>query len=119
MADQISNGTTSLSSDEVIVRAVQFFSTENWRPTSQSSRTATFQGKPPIPWFYMLLTVAGFAACILPGIIMYVMVIKKMYRFQNIVVTANPVSGGTEVVVQHPPSATKLTRRFLDVLAQG
>lgn len=102
MADVITQGRTSLGPEEVIVRAVQFFSTGNWRPTSQSARTATFQGKPPIPWFMLLLTVIGFMACLLPGIIMYIMVIRKMYRFHNLVVTANPVSGGSEIVLQYP-----------------
>src|SRR5687768_16817911 len=102
MADVVTPGRTSLDAEDVIVRAVQFFSTGNWRPTSQSARTATFQGKPPIPWFMMLVTMIGFVACIVPGIIMYIMVIRKMYRFHNLVVTANSVSGGSEVIVQYP-----------------
>jgi len=60
--------------------------------------------------------IVGFVLCVLPGIIMYVMVIKKMYRFQNIVVTANPVVGGSEVVIQHPDSASKIASRFLAAL---
>lgn len=47
MADLVTNGKTSLSAEEVIVRAIQFFSTERWKATSQSARTATFEGKPP------------------------------------------------------------------------
>lgn len=116
MADVVAQGQTALTSEEVIVRAVQFFSTENWRPTGQSARTATFQGKPKIPWFMLLLTVVAFLACIVPGIIMYIMVIRKMYRFHNLVVTANPIGNGTEVVVQYPPAAEKLARRFLQAL---
>jgi len=34
MADLVTNGKTSLSSEEVIVRAVQFFSTAKWKATS-------------------------------------------------------------------------------------
>jgi hypothetical protein len=116
MADDISKGTTALNCEDVMVRAVQFFSTENWRPTSQSPRTATFQGKPRIPWFMLLLTIIGFIACLLPGIIMYIMVIRKMYRFHNLIVTATPISGGSEVVLQYPPAATKLVSRFLAAL---
>jgi|GEM_PF-1755382 len=116
MADVVAHAKTSLVPEEVIVRAVQFFSTENWRLTSQSSRTATFQGKPPIPWFMLLLTIVGFVTCIVPGIIMYVMYIKKMYRFHNLVVTANPIPGGTEVVVQHPKTAAGLVTRFFEAL---
>ena len=116
MADVVAHEKTSLVPEEVIVRAVQFFSTENWRLTSQSSRTATFQGKPPIPWFMLLLTFVGLVACVVPGIIMYVMFIKKMYRFHNLVVTANPIPGGTEVVVQHPKTAGGLVTRFFEAL---
>lgn len=116
MADVVTQGKTSLGPEDVIVRAVQFFSTENWRPTSQSQRAATFQGKPPIPWFMLLLTIVGFIACIVPGVIMYIMVIRKMYRFQNLVVTANPIPGGAEVVVQYPKPAAVLATRFLDAL---
>ena len=64
----------------------------------------------------MLLTVLGFVACIVPGIIMYIMVIRKLYRFHNLVVTANPVSGGCEVILQYPPAAGKLATKFLEVL---
>ena len=119
MADVVSRGTTTLGSEDVIVRAVQFFSTENWKPTSQSTRSATFQGRPAIPWFMLLLTVVGFFACLVPGIIMYIMVIKKMYRFRNLVVTASAVSGGSEVTVQYPPPAAKLAARFLEALPKA
>lgn len=116
MADKVTNAKTRLPPEDVIVRAVQFFSSENWRPTSQSARTATFQGKPPIPWLYLVLTFVGFLACIVPGIIMYIMVIKKMYRFQNLVVTANILPDATEVVVQCPDTAQKLADRFIAAL---
>jgi hypothetical protein len=116
MADKVSNGKTSLSAEEVIVRAVQFFSTEKFKATSQSGRTATFEGRPPLPWGMLLLTIVGFIACIVPGIIMYVMVIRKMYRFYSLVVTANPLPGGTEVSITYPDFAGKLVPRFLGAL---
>lgn len=116
MADVVTQGRTSLGPEDVVIRAVQFFSTENWRPTSQSPRAATFQGKPPIPWFLLLLTVIGFLLCVVPGVILYIMVIRKVHRFHNLVVTANGVAGGSEVTVQFPPSARKLSTRFLEAL---
>ena len=116
MADLVTNGRTSLSAEEVIVRAVQFFSTAKWKATSQSSRTATFEGKPPIPWFMLLLTILGFVLCIVPGIIMYIMVIQKMYRFMNLVVTAHPLKKGTEVSVSHPKYAEGMATKFLAAL---
>ena len=116
MSDVVTQAKTSLGPEDVIVRAVQFFATESWRPTSQSSRTATFQGKPPIPWFMLLLTVLAFFACVVPGIIMYIMVIRKAYRFHNLVVTANPINGGSEVTLQYPPTAGTLAATFLQAL---
>jgi hypothetical protein len=116
MADIVAQKLTAIVPEEVIVRAVQFFSTERWRATSQSARTATFEGKVAIPWFMMALTWVGFIACILPGVILYVMTIRKMHRFQNLVVTASPVTGGSEVVVQHPGQAGTLVARFLAAL---
>ena len=116
MAEVVKQGRTSLTAEDVIVRSIQFFSTENWKPTSQSARTATFQGKPAIPWLMLLLTILGFVACILPGIIMYIMVIRKMYRFYNLVITANPISGGSEIILQYPPAAEKLAISFLESL---
>ena len=116
MADKVTNGKTSLSSEETIVRAVQFFSTEKFRASSQSGRVATFDGRPPIPWGMLLLTILGFMFCIVPGIIMYVMAIKKLRVFQNLVVTANPITGGTEVSISHPQWAAKSVARFLGAL---
>jgi hypothetical protein len=118
MADSVLNKQTNLSGEEVITRAIQFFSTESWRATSQSPRAATFQGKPPVPWFMMLLTFIGYLCCVIPGIIMYIMVIKKLRRFQNLVVTTTPMSRGTEIVVTYPNHAKKLAARFLDALPE-
>lgn len=118
MADSVTNRKTSLSGEDVIARAVQFFSTEKWRATSQSSRTVTFEGKPPIPWFMLLLTFIGFLACIVPGVILYVMVIRKMYRFVNLVVTATPISNGVEVSISYPKASERLVSRFMAALPQ-
>jgi len=116
MADKITNAKTSLSGEEVIVRAVQFFGTKKFRTGSQSARVATFDGKPPIPWGMLFLTILGLLFFIIPGIIMYVIVLRKMYRFQNLVVTANSIAGGTEVSISHPSWAAATVRRFIDVL---
>ena len=116
MADAVVNAKTSLSGEEVIVRAVQFFSTEKWRATTQSGRVVTFQGRPPLPVLMILFTILGFIFCIIPGIIMYFMVIRKLIRFQNLVVTANPIADGTEVSVSHPQWSASLVKRFLQAL---
>jgi len=118
MADSVITKQTSLSGEEVVTRAIQFFSTEHWRTTSQSARAATFEGRPPIPWFMILMTIVGYACCLVPGIILWFMVIKKMRRFQNIVVAVSPMAKGTEVTVTHPNHAKKLAGRFLAALPE-
>jgi len=116
MADLVLNRHTSLSSEETITRAIQFFATAKWKPTTQTSRAATFEGRPPLPWFMLLLTLIGFMACFVPGMIMYMMVIKKVRQFQNLVVTTTPAANGTDVVVMYPKSARNLADRFLNAL---
>ena|SRR5215208_554268 len=113
MSDQVANGKTSLGAEEVIVRAVQYFSSTKWRPSGQSGRTATFQGMPPIPWFLILVTVVGLVACIVPGILCYILLIQKARRFHNLVVTANPLPGGTEVVINYPEFASSTVDQFM------
>jgi len=116
MAQMVTNSRTTLPGEEVIVRAVQFFTNEKWRPQTQSARNATFEGKPPIPWGLLILTIIAFFAFIVPGIILYILLIARMYRLQNIVVTANPITGGTEVVISHTKSAKKVVNQFINLL---
>jgi hypothetical protein len=116
MANLILAGKTKLSGDDVIVRAVQFFSNQKWRTKSQSARIATFEGRPPIPWFLILLTFLGFLFFIIPGIIMYFLVVRKVYGFHNIVITTKDIDGGSEVDINYPKHAKKLVSRFFDSL---
>lgn len=74
MADKVLNVRTSLGNEEVISLAVQSFTAGKFRTSSQTSRIATFDGMPPIPWFMLLLTILGFMFCVVPGILMYVLV---------------------------------------------
>jgi hypothetical protein len=106
---------TILPCEEVILRAVQFFTGEKWRTQTQSARIATFQGRPPIPIGSIIVMIL-FIWTILVPIIMYIMIIRKVIRFQNIVVTANPIAQGTEVVVTYPSHARKMASKFLDLL---
>jgi len=71
---------------------------------------------PPIPWGLLILTIAGLIACVVPGIICYFLLIKKARQFQNLVVTANPVPGGTEVVINHPDFASAAVSQFVQSL---
>lgn len=116
MADLVVTRDTSLPSSEVIARSVQFFTSGNWRPQTQTDRIATFQGKPPLPGCMIVLTIIAFIAFIVPGIIMYIMVLRKMYRFQNLVVTATPRQNGTTVTINYPKYAKSIVEKFIAAL---
>jgi hypothetical protein len=116
MADLVLNKRTTISSEEAVTRAVQFFSTAQWRATSQSPRAATFEGIPPIPWFMIVLMILGYICCVVPGIIIQITLIRKMRRFQNLVVTATSQGQATDVVLTYPKHARKLAERFLTAL---
>lgn len=115
MADLVATSQTSLGAEDVIVRAVQFFTNEKWKPQSQSGRIATFQGRPPIPIGSIILMIVFVWTVIVP-IIMYIMIIRKVIRFQNLVVTTNPGKSGSEVTVTYPHHAKKLVDRFMGLL---
>lgn len=55
MADLIATTSTTLQPEEVMVRAVQFFTNERWRAQSQTNRIATFVGIGKIPFMKILL----------------------------------------------------------------
>ncbi len=114
MADLVYSFKTTLSPEDVVVRAVQFFSGTKWRPSGQSSRTATFQGMPPIPWVHITLMVIAFMACIVPGIIYYIYIVQKARKFQNLVVTASPLTNGSEVVINYPSFAANVVTKFTE-----
>lgn len=115
MADLVATARTTLGGEDVIVRAVQFFTNEKWKPQSQSARIATFQGRPPIPIGSIILMIVFVWTVIVP-IVMYFMIIRKMIRFQNLVVTTNPGKSGSDVTVTYPQHAKKLVERFMGLL---
>ncbi len=116
MADLTASCRTALAGEDVIVRAVQFFTNDRWRVQSQSARVATLIGRPKIPVGLMLLTIVGFFFFIVPGFLLYLLVIRRVVRLQNIVVTVTPVSGATDVVITYPKTVGKLANAFIDSL---
>jgi len=116
MADLVATAQTSLGAEDVITRAVQFFTNEKWRPQTQSARIATFQGRPPFPVGLIFLTIIGLIFFIVPGIILYILLVRKVRRFQNLVVTVNPAKSASEVTVTYPKYSKKLVDRFVGLL---
>lgn len=116
MAEQVATRETGLWAEEVIIRDLEFFATEKWKPQTQSARAATFVGRPPIPWGLIVLTILGLFLFFIPGVIMYILVVRRLIRFQNLVVTASPTTRGSQVTVRYPGLAKKLVNRYLNVL---
>ncbi len=114
MAELAASTKTSDGYEDVIVGAMQFFGAEDWRATDQTARTVVLRGRPRIPWYMLLLMTLGFLAFVIPGVALYLVHIRKAYWFTNIVVSAAPVKGGTDVVVQYGSrAAAPLARRFM------
>jgi hypothetical protein len=117
VAELAASTRTSYGYEDVIVGAMQFFAAEEWRQTDQSARQVTFRGRPGIPWYLLLLMTLGFLALVIPGMALYLLHIRKTYWFTSIVVTATPVKGGTNVVIEYgSPAAARLARQFAERL---
>jgi hypothetical protein len=116
MADLVVTKHTTLTADDVLVRAVQFFTNENWRAQSQTNRVATFVGVPKIPCLQIVLAFILTACFVIPGLIYYLLVIRKLRRLQNIVVTTTPNQSGCDAVVTYPPHAQRYVDSFLAAL---
>lgn len=119
MADLVVTRFTTLPADEVLVRAVQFFTNENWRAQSQTNRIATFVGVPKIPWFQLMLALLLTFCFVLPGLIYYLLVIRKLRQLQNLVVTTTPKEAGCDVVVTYPSYAQRYVDSFFSALPDG
>jgi hypothetical protein len=119
MADLVARTQTTLAPDEVMVRAVQFFTNEKWRAQSQTNRIATFVGVIKVPWIHLLLAILLTVCFVVPGIIYYLLVIRKMRNLRNLVVTTTPNEAGSEVVVTYPGDAQKMVDSFFAALPRS
>lgn len=118
MPDLVARADTVLPPEEVLVRAVQFFTNEKWRAQSQTNRIATFVGIGRVAWFQIMLAILLTMCFVLPGVIYYVIVISRMRRLQNIAVTTTPTGSGCQVVVTYPPHTQRMVDAFFAALGQ-
>ena len=81
---KFSHKKTTCSEEEVIKRAGQFFADNGWLIQDQAESEATFKGRPPIPLRLLFLTIVGFLFFIIPGVIVYRVLVKRAVRLQNI-----------------------------------
>jgi hypothetical protein len=113
MAELAASTMTSSRYEDVIVGAMQFFGAEDWRATDHTAGTVVLHGRPRIPW-YMLLMTLGFLAFVAPGVALYLLHARKAYWFASIVVTATPIKGGTDVVIQYGSPARRREHCYAD-----
>jgi hypothetical protein len=116
MADLVTTTSTTLPTEEVTVRAVQFFTNERWRMRSQTNRIATFVGISKVPFIRILLALMLTFFFVIPGVVYYFFVIARMRKLRNIVVTTTPSDTGCSVVVSYPKSAHRLVENFVAAL---
>ena len=114
------NGTlsqkTTLKPNEVITRAIHFFSTSKWILHSQSSTIVTFRGKSNIGCSPVLVTMVLLIFAVIPGLI-YFYYVRTHLPMVNIVVSANDIdSKGSEVIVSYPQYEDKRVKEFISTL---
>jgi hypothetical protein len=117
----ITQWTTTLVCEEVIVRAMPFFSAKNWTPSTQTARSATFKGNQRAScWILIGIAICGllipgtWGISMAPAAILIILLFKKSHP--NLIITTNPVSGGSEVLIHHPKSAEPLVKQFIETL---
>lgn len=60
--------------------------------------------------------IIGFVFCVIPGLIIYLVLVRRAYRFYNLVVTTTETEMGTQVTIAHPGFATSLVNRYVKAL---
>lgn len=130
MAQKVTNAKTTLSAEDVIVRAVQFFTNERWRAQTQSSRAATFRANVPVSQIVtgLFLLVAGFIlSCTIVGMIVGIPMFiagssilffakRRARDSRDLVVTATQSGSGSEVVITHADQAARSVNQFVESL---
>ena len=107
---------TTLSEEDVIKRAGQFFTDNGWAIREQFANGATFKGRSSVPLRLIFLTVFGFLFFIIPGVIVYRALVKRVTRFQSILVRVKPVAGNSEVTIIYCKATGKLINKFQNLL---
>jgi len=130
MAQEVTSIKPTLPSEDVIVRAVQFFSNSRWRVQTQSSRVATFValyswssfvGGATLVVMGAMLSITliglifGFPLMVL-GFIILVIQKQRYRRAKDLIVTVNPLEKGSDVVITHSGAARKLVNQFVEAL---
>ena len=107
---------TTLSEEDVIKKAGQFFTDNRWAIREQFANGAAFKGRPAIPLRLIFLTMFGFLFFIIPGIIVYRALVKRVTRSQSILLRVKPIAGNSEVTIIYCKATGKLINKFQNLL---
>ena len=115
--DQLKISTkTKLSGSEVIINAVEFFSTGFWGVQTQTERLVTLRGWPAIPWGWIIVSVILMVPFLYPGLIVMGIWAAINLHLLNIVISIAAIENGSEVTVTYPKPMQKRVNKFLDIL---
>lgn len=123
---------TTLQSEEVILKAVHFFTDERYQVQTQAERTVIFAPRFELPLGSIIMFIGGAILCAtLVGaiigvpllIIGAISVAKAKSRARGsrgaLVITTTPIKEGAEITITHPPRAfrtSKLVKKFVETL---
>jgi len=132
MGKQDFNYQTALQSEEVILKAVHFFTDERYRVQTQAERTVIFALGFELPLGSIVMFIGGVILCAtLVGaiigvpllIIGVISVAKAKSRVRGsrgaLVITTAPIKEGAEITITYPPRAfrtSKLVKKFVETL---
>lgn len=126
---------TALQGEEVILKAVHFFTDERYRVQTQAERTVIFAPGFELPLGGIVMFIGGIILCAtLVGaiigvpllIIGAISVAKAKSRARGfrgaLVITTAPIKDGAEITITYPPRAfrtSKLVKRFTETLPKS
>lgn len=113
MPDLLVNKVTAMKPADVMARAVNFFTAQNWRVQSKNGSIAVFVGVPRLRRLQMLMAALLTLCFIVPGVLYYFLEIRGCRREQTISIDLKPQGERCEVVVTYPPGNGDLIIHFL------
>ena len=132
MGKQDFNYQTALQSEEVILKAVHFFTDERYRVQTQAERTVIFALGFELPLGSIVMFISGVILCAtLVGAIIGVPLLiigaislaKAKSRARGsrgaLVITTAPIKDGAEITTTYPPRAfrtSKIVKKFVETL---
>jgi hypothetical protein len=101
------------------VMAVRSLATGRFRVQSQNSRITTLVGMGKFPFIHVVILCFLAFFFVIPAIIYWVVVVRKVRKVESIAVTTTPAVSQCAVHVSYPKSADKMVQSFLASLPKA